>query len=524
MKKIIALIIIALLITFDVLGSLSFSENELKLQEAIFDKLLVVSIGNGEQEVAYSLLIGGDENDGPASFEVDENGDIYILDTLNKKILIYENGNWYRNIDISFTNYPRDIVVAKNNLFVLDESNILYDIDKKGCINNLIALPEGLEAYKFNKMFISSNDNIIISDGNYEYEFNKQWQKQRCEVLVKYDDNGKKVSLIKNTKDFSDITFLENTGGVNVIGFDSLGNMYIEVLDFVPNSSLVLLESTIRKIDHTGKQVGIARIPLEEYSNFPLKFFDISSRGEVYIMAMKIDCIEISRISLGKSYNSKMDNLKVKAYNNERLNKNSSDLTGSVKSAPEIPTRNEVLTRAEAIVGLSWTCNSENSSNPPADVMKADYLGYATSYPESMIGIPYCWGGFDGVDTSSSTQWSNFKDAMNNDIFAGNVNTSGYYKRGTAGIDCSGFVSSAYDLDNKYGTSTFISWGTVKNNPQYMDYYVKRGHILLYRNHANSTTINSMEATKTGDDKAKYYMRTFTWLSTNGYALRSPWY
>lgn len=75
------------LISISTMNSLFIATNEEKLkpEEAIFERVAVLQIGSGEHEVVYTPDIEGIANDGPASFTLDNQGDIYILDTLNKK-------------------------------------------------------------------------------------------------------------------------------------------------------------------------------------------------------------------------------------------------------------------------------------------------------------------------------------------------------------------------------------------------------------------------------------------------------
>lgn len=126
-------------------------------------------------------------------------------------------------------------------------------------------------------------------------------------------------------------------------------------------------------------------------------------------------------------------------------------------------TRAQAEQRALAMVNLKWTYSvSRNSSLSPTGlslVTQPDQLKNVTT--GEMQGIPYNWGGLDGLDTNSmNAQWTNFLDAVNKGAYTGNVNTeAGYgYISGTAGIDCSGFVQATYNIhDSKLSTSTMFN-------------------------------------------------------------------
>lgn len=125
-------------------------------------------------------------------------------------------------------------------------------------------------------------------------------------------------------------------------------------------------------------------------------------------------------------------------------------------------TRTQAEQRALNMIDLKWTYSKDKNNNlSPSNlslVIQPDQLKNATS--GEMMGIPYNWGGLDGLNSNSmNTPWVNFLDAVSKGAYTGNVNTeSGYgYVPGTAGIDCSGFVQSAFNIqDSKISTSTMF--------------------------------------------------------------------
>lgn len=126
-------------------------------------------------------------------------------------------------------------------------------------------------------------------------------------------------------------------------------------------------------------------------------------------------------------------------------------------------TRSEADQRALKIINLQWTYSSNLNNNidpkyASSVTAPSQFTGVTTS---QAIGIPYAWGGFDGLDTSSYNEpWTNFLEAINTGAFAGNVNSKGGYGYvpGTAGLDCSGFVQAVFNIhDYKLSTSTIFS-------------------------------------------------------------------
>lgn len=126
-------------------------------------------------------------------------------------------------------------------------------------------------------------------------------------------------------------------------------------------------------------------------------------------------------------------------------------------------TRSQVEQRAQSMMDLVWTYNSDKngtvtSQNGPYVTQVKQLQGVTTA---QMTGIPYDWGGIDAIDTHSyNTPWTSFLDAVNKGAYTGNVNSQGGlgYVTGTAGVDCSGFVQAAYNIqDYKQSTSTLLN-------------------------------------------------------------------
>lgn len=165
-------------------------------------------------------------------------------------------------------------------------------------------------------------------------------------------------------------------------------------------------------------------------------------------------------------------------------------------------TRSEVEARALAMANLEWTVQS-NHKTGGTNITVPSYVRNA-SVGSTVTGIPYCWGGFNGLDTcGTKTKFS--EAALLSTQTAGNVNcsTSGHVT-GTIGLDCSGFVSSAYGFTSKKSSGTLpdyatrIGWEDLKP----MDFLCAEGHhVVLY--HSSYT-----------DDKGKERINLYDCITT----------
>ncbi|MBV7274309.1 SH3 domain-containing protein [Clostridiaceae bacterium UIB06] len=196
-------------------------------------------------------------------------------------------------------------------------------------------------------------------------------------------------------------------------------------------------------------------------------------------------------------------------------------------------TRAQAEQRALNMINLTWTySNSKNGT------LSSDYVSLVTQPSQfsnlttsQVTGIPYDWGGGDGLDSISvGAPWTNFLDAINKGAYAGNVNiTAGQqYVPTTAGIDCSGFVQATFNIqDYKISTSTMFDKYFTKinlNDIKHMDILDRPGdHVVIFDRWG---TLNGVQGAYTyestpdqafgGIQGAKQYFLTMADLN-NGY-------
>lgn len=153
-------------------------------------------------------------------------------------------------------------------------------------------------------------------------------------------------------------------------------------------------------------------------------------------------------------------------------------------------TRLQAQGRALNIINLTWIYSKDKNSyidpkyttfvEPPKQ-----FLDVTTS---SAVGIPYAWGGLDGIDTNSyGMPWTSFINAIDKGAFAGNVLTDGSHGfiPGTAGLDCSGFVQAVFNIvDGRLTTQNLFNTYFTKidiKDIKHMDILNKSGeHAVIF--------------------------------------------
>jgi len=205
--------------------------------------------------------------------------------------------------------------------------------------------------------------------------------------------------------------------------------------------------------------------------------------------------------------------------------------TYAAQAASPSVSRQEAQDRAFKMAYTTWYYEKALNGNVQSYIELPSYLKDKTNSFET--GIPYNYGGSDGIDTSSNIQWSNFFDAINKGATAGNVRFEGGYKGETAGIDAASFIQSTLKISGrKLTTNTLgqylepISFSDLKN----MDILLIKGgsaaffQSWVYDDLGNIIGAATLEATIENNDgtgqKVKEYYRSKDYIMNNYKAYR----
>lgn len=201
------------------------------------------------------------------------------------------------------------------------------------------------------------------------------------------------------------------------------------------------------------------------------------------------------------------------------------------QAAPSVISRQEAQDRAFKMTYTTWHYEKSLNGNIQSYIELPSYLKDKIDSQET--GIPYNYGGSDGIDTSSNRQWSNFFDAINKGATAGNVQFDGGYKGETAGIDAASFIQSTLKIPGqKLTTNTLAQYLTPIsfNDLQNMDVLLLKGGTTaffeswVYDDLGNIIGATTLESTIENDDvtgqKVKEYYRSKDNIMSNYKAYR----
>lgn len=493
----------------NVFANSNYSQNE-------YDELIKISTGNGTQEVGHISLPEG--NRGVEDFMI-ANGYIYILDSVNSKILVYNNSNWIMNIPIVECVYAGRLYIDNDNLYVLDMlQDTIYQYDMNGNVKNTFTISNenNVDNSWLLKDMYTENGTLVIEDFNdnkYTLAGNILTfsQPMKSDNSERYGVHYRENECVVDEKD--------KNLYVDCIGY-SEGTFVTNVFEYDPNSSNLDMELTLREYNSEGEVQSYALIEYEDWYSVPRNYTRVID-GDTYILQSFENETVIEKVNYSKSYNSQLVFTDTDQDNN---------LVKTMSTS--IPySRNSVLARCESMCNTTWTVQSGHKvirSGYSSLVTIPSYIGAVGT---TVTGIPYCWGGFFGLDANANTgntgQFSSkiTSNASDGALYtAGNINTStSSYQSCTIGLDCSGFVSSAYGLTTKYSTTDFSNNFTSINKSElsYGDILCKAGsHVIIYVTTTSSGYYSIYDAAKsTGCTQS----RTMSAATYSSYTAYSPW-
>ncbi|MBI5664903.1 MAG: hypothetical protein HZC49_07435, partial [Nitrospirae bacterium] len=229
---------------------------------------------------------------GPLSFAIDNEGNVYILDTVNNRIQIFSSSGVYLStISLQKDIFPEDIAVDKYGFIYIvnSQEEKLYQFNKKGDIIKSISMGktrwvsgEPIHIVN-NKIYVYMCDEICgdkligeIDNGklsvNTDEDRKKSFKKGKQGIsdrryiasLVKHEDTGSnryegKVEIIDKYEITSiTLTFpLEGINGIDFLGEDNNKDLHIKT-SRVEDKTLIF---EVHEFDANGKYLSTIRMP-----------------------------------------------------------------------------------------------------------------------------------------------------------------------------------------------------------------------------------------------------------------------
>jgi len=427
---------------------------------------------------------------GPEALTSDEQGNLFILDQINGRILRFNPKEASSEPDVLKLPddiQPSDLVVRKSDILVWDGAVRTFKaadepstrgISGGGTIRLEEVSTRGVEDRFATSAFAqmgsqqpgSASDlldqNTRAVTTTKARPISRQYVASRGKGSVVADVIPDKalnsVRIEVHTADANETVAQLNLrvrgrlGAVEFLEIDYANRLYVLAED-IPNSAKEAVTFVARYASN-GKLEGIYELPL---TNTPLtrRFVTISGDGDVYFLRTKPNDIEV----VGVGFRSLRDTAIVDVRPPVAPSPLSAFFDSFKAIAAVRPSnRQQVIETAFAFEGLQWKLTPANYGSDPDStctgfnrIRRPWYLQGKVN--QEVRGVPYCWGCHGSL--------ASFRLQMDRGTKAGNVCTHNAPRPDVAGVDCSAFVSAAWGLSVHYTTAAIPAIAKPLENP-----------------------------------------------------------
>ena len=394
---------------------------------------------------------------------------------LSTAIKVYDNSSHLAST-VSIENGISSLAAIGDTLYALTFENTVTAYDTQSGAVKIFEIPDGILTPSLRGIipvgqylaFVSYDKTEAPKMLNTE---SGRWSLSSCIYSVNYSDEG----ICRVTFDgVSYIVPCEEHGLITPLGVDAQGNIIVEY-----NFNGI----SYRKYTRDGNLLGCIS---ETYSDQVKYIGDIVRvyGGRLYRACCDGECYRIDEVKLDSS------DVYICADDEEPVEAPQPD------TAFEEPSFDgqTAIDKALSMINLEWRVLYKDNvrSRPNMEITVPNkFRGRQLRECEvgkTFTGIPYCLGGMCGTETVGDEERQQaYKDLIEMGYTTGNVFYKGSYKKSSAGVDCSGFLSICYGLSekrqsewfyNSYG-HTLACFSELKAGDYLVRYDDERHHVML---------------------------------------------
>jgi hypothetical protein len=507
----------------------------LLVQAAAAGNTVVRRFDNGSGVNAVGIIDASEdvEINGPQALTADENGNLFLLDQVNGRIVRFDPKN--ANGDTRILNLPADIrpsdlVVRKSDILVWDGS--IRALQTQGPdTSSTRGLEETSTRAADDDFAVSAfaqmgsqppgSETDLLDANTRAVESKKARPRARqyvasrgagsviADIIPDKAGNGALIEVRpKDTPNPQDsnpdehpftpkhlrLKVSDRLGAVEFLEIDHGGRMFVLAENIPSDSSQAA--TFVARYSASGVLEGIFELPLDNNAPVTRRFVTISGDGDVYFLRTTksgVDVVGVGFRSIGKS--------KVVDVRPARKNIFSFFFGkgGGPVAAVRPLDRQQVIETAFAFEGVQWRLTPSAYGRDPdtacigfGRVRRPGYLQGKLN--QEVRGVPYCWGCHGSL--------ANFRSRIERGTLAGNWCTHNAPRTDVAGVDCSAFVSATWGLSTHFTTAAIPAITTPLQNAWDLrpgDALNKpHSHVMLFLRFTPDRKVEVMEASTGG--------------------------
>lgn len=483
----------------------------------------------GTTSTAVGIAAAGEDVEltGPQALTSDAQGNLFVLDQINGRILRFNPKQPAG--DANILKMPadlqaNDLVVRKSDILVWDGSvRTLKAADEqssRGIDDGVVQLEEVLTRGVDDQFAMSAfaqmgsqppGSAADLLDQNTRAAVIKKTRQSDRQYVASRGKGSVIADIIPNKGDSSvriEVQTMESNetiaqlslrvpnklGTVEFLEIDNSDRFYV-LGENVPDSGRQS-STFVARYASSGKLEGIYELPLE---NTPLtrRFVTISGDGDVYFLRTKADVVDVVGVGFRPLRNASVIDLRLPRTAAKNLDLLDGKFAAIAAVRPS--NRQQTIETAFAFEGVQWKLTPANYGTEPDTactgfnrIRRPWYLQGKAN--QEVRGVPYCWGCHGSL--------ANFRRRVEAGTMAGNVCTRNAPRTDVAGVDCSAFVSAAWGLSVHYTTAAIPAIAKTVENPWELkpgDALNKPGsHVMLFLRFTPDRKAEVMEASTGG--------------------------
>ena len=494
-------------------------------------------VGPGPDSVGRAQTGEGTEFDGPQAIYASRNGEIYLLDQVNGRILNFDGKDGAsptRSLTLPDGIEPTDMIATEAGLMVWDGKPIALEAKGEGLTRSLtltrdagVASDETVLSM-FGQMGTqdagSAEDAKLSATRSVGKAGRDDSQSGPVRKSVATHGAGPVIAIFTPDAARTSMEIVVNSrtsqarlatlrlrtrdqlGAVELLDIDTLGRLYVMV-EVVPVGHGAGVQTFVARFAQNSSFEGTYELPLRPDVALARRFVTVSPDGDVYFLRTRkgvVDVLGVGFMAMAKSKSIDARRPRTQPADQPPLTQ---PATKATDAAPKVSvgrtaiaavgplTRQRVVETAFGFEGIRWRVTTATyGSDPDMSCSGFDRIR-RPPYLRGQLGgeargVPYCWG--------CSGSLAQFASRIERGAIAGNVCTRDDPRREFAGVDCSSFVSATWGLSTHFTTAAIPSIAAQIDDPWSMkpgDVFNKpNSHVMLFLGYTPDRKVQVIEA------------------------------
>ncbi|OQY41944.1 MAG: hypothetical protein B6242_16695, partial [Anaerolineaceae bacterium 4572_78] len=453
MKRKRLFLLFSMLMLLGMLLVLPSSQSQLVAQGPLTEESVIFTFQKGDNDGELGISDPAPEMHptGPQALTVDENGTIYVLDSLNRRVFEFNQTTQSLNkIDVPQSASLADIVVQNDQLYLMDAGlEKVLQVNKSG---------ETVETYPITSDMRHGSTGIsVLRNGDVRWQ---TWRSKEYSLLSQstLDNMGyqkqvqqekEKISIASASMDSVWTTFVriddhegalqiwnENDKLIQVLRLrvqhylgsmvlqqiDEQGNYYVLTEELLKDVPTFIVDTTIRRFDSSGDLIDTASVPINDIYYLPHRFTAVNNTGDAYFLRVYEGSSDVVQLPFKSEHHANLEErwaIVEQQLASESLMKEtevnakcySLDQTNKIR-------RDEVIQNAQSFLNYTWTLIDSNYRPAKSEVCivdgTANWRRPINLTADQMVECGYC--------TTPNLANSKYFEAINwNDLKRGDI-------------------------------------------------------------------------------------------------------